>query len=315
MDMDTSQDLCCICERPGKCQLGGRWYCETHFALVNKPHPGFWRAALVQIIGLVVFTLVVVGLVSLLPAGSLTGTPLVAAGLVLAVVPAGAWLIYFRQQDRLEPEPKAYVLGVFLLALLVTDVVGRRLILDFFRVEDWITLSSFANLAGSILVVGFTLEGIKWAAVRFSVYGTGEFDERMDGVVYGTAAGLGVATMLNLRFILESGGADLGSAVIHVVVAAMAQASFGGITGYFLGEAKFIEEPLWWMPAGLTLASVLNGTFLWLLGEVRATGISVDPWRGLVFGTLVALATFAALTWLMNRALKRTLSQAAPTSL
>ncbi len=313
--MVTAQSSCCICDRAGTRQLGRRWYCDEHFALVNKPHPGFWRAAVVQVAGLVVFTLVVAGLASLLPAGSLTGAPLVAAGLVLAIVPAAVWLVYFRRQDRLEPEPKSYVLGVFLLALLITDVVGRRLILDFFRVEDWITLSSLANLGGSILIVGFTLAGITWAAVRFSVYATGEFDERMDGVVYGTAAGLGVATMLNLRFILDSGGADLGSAVIHVVVAAMAQASFGGIIGYFLGEAKFIEEPLWWMPAGLVLASVLNGTFLWLLGEVRAAGISVDPWRGLAFGAAVALATFALLTWLMGRALKRTLSQAAPTSL
>ena len=313
--MDTSPTTCCICDQPGTRQLGRRWYCDQHFALVNKPHPGFWRAALVQVAGLVVFTVVVAGLASRLPAGSLTGAPLVAAGLVLAIVPAALWLVYFWRQDRLEPEPKGYVLGVFLLALLITDVVGRRLILDFFRVEDWITLSSLTNLAGSILIVGFTLAGITWAAVRFSVYATGEFDERMDGVVYGTAAGLGVATMLNLRFILDSGGADLGSAVIHVVVAAMAQASFGGIVGYFLGEAKFIEEPLWWMPAGLTLASVLNGAFLWLLGEVRATGISVDPWRGLALGAGVALATFALLTWLMSRALKRTLSQAAPTSL
>jgi len=313
--METAHPTCCVCGRPGTRQLGSRWYCDEHFALVNKPHPGFWRAAVVQVAGLMVFTLVVAGLASLLPPGSLTGGPLVAAGLVLALVPAGVWLIYFRRQDRLEPEPKTYVLGVFLLALLLTDVVGRRLVLDFYRVEDWITLSSVANLGGSILIVGFTLEGIKWASVRFSIYSTGEFDERMDGVVYGTAAGLGVATMLNLRFILDSGGADLGSAVIHVVVAAMAQASFGGITGYFLGEAKFTEEPVWWMPAGLTLASVLNGAFLWLLGEVRATGISVDPWRGLVFGSAVALATFAVLTWLMGRALKRTLSAAAPTSL
>ena len=313
--METAQTPCCICEQPGTRQLGRRWYCETHFAVVNKPHPGFWRAAVVQIAGLVVFTVVVAGLVSLLPAGSLTGGPLVALGLVLAVVPAVIWLAYFRQQDRLEPEPKSFVAGVFLLALLVTDVVGRRLILDLFRVEDWITLSDTTNLIGSILVIGFTLGAITWAAVRFSVYSTQEFDERMDGVVYGTAAGLGVATMLNLRFILDSGGADLGSAVIHVTVAAMAQASFGGIIGYFLGEAKFIKEPLWWMPAGLTLTAVLNGTFLWLLGEVRAAGMSVDPWRGLIFGTLVALVTFAVLTWLMGRALKRTLAQAAPTSI
>ena len=313
--MDTTQVTCCICEKPGTHMLGRRPYCDEHFALVNKPHPGFWRAALVQIIGMVVFTAIVAALAALLPAGGLTGAPLMLACLCLAIVPAAVWLFYFRQQDRLEPEPKTYILGVFLLALLLTDVIGRRVLLDFFHVEDWITLSSSTNLIGSILVIGFTLEGIKWAAVRFRVYGTSEFDERMDGVVYGTAAGLGVATMLNLRFILESGGAELGPAVIHVVVAAMAQASFGGITGYFLGEAKFVEEPWWWMPSGLTLAAVLNGAFLWLLGEVRASGITVEPWRGLVFGSLVALATFALLTWLMSRALKRTLSPTAPTNL
>jgi RsiW-degrading membrane proteinase PrsW (M82 family) len=314
--MDATQVTCCICEKPGVHLLGGRPYCDEHFALVNKSHPGFWRAALVQIIGMVIFTGLVAGLAALIPADRLTGAPLMLAGLGLAIVPAVVWLVYFRQQDRLEPEPKVYVLGVFLLALLLTDVLGRRVILDFFRVQDWITLSSTTNLIGSILVIGFTLEGIKWASVRFSIYGTHEFDERMDGVVYGTAAGLGVATMLNLRLILESGGgAALGPAVIHVVVAAMAQASFGGITGYFLGEAKFVDEPWWWMPAGLSLAAVLNGTFLWLLGEVRAAGVTVEPWRGLVLGTGVALATFALLTWLMGRALKRTLAPAAPTTL
>ncbi len=313
--MDINPVTCCMCDQPGTQWLGRRPYCDKHFASVNKPHPGFGRSALVQVVAMVVFTLVVAGLALIIPAGWLTGAPLLLAGLLLAIVPALVWLIYFRQQDRLEPEPKSYVLGVFLLALLLTDVLGRRVILDLFNVADWITTSSLTNLVGSILVVGFTLEGIKWAAVRFSVYGTSEFDERMDGVVYGTAAGLGVATMLNLRLILDSGGADLVPAVIHVVVAAMAQASFGGLTGYFLGEAKFIEEPLWWMPAGLTLAAVLNGTFLWLLGEVRAAGVTVEPWRGLVFGAVVALLTFGLLTWLMERALKRTLSQNAPTTL
>ena len=58
-------------------------------------------------------------------------------------------------------------------------------------------------LLGNILVVGFVLQGIVYAVVRFTVYSTAEFDERMDGIVYGTAAGLGIATMLNINFILE----------------------------------------------------------------------------------------------------------------
>ena len=53
--METAQNPCCICERPGTRALGRRWYCDEHFAVVNKPHPGFWRAAVAQIAGLVVF--------------------------------------------------------------------------------------------------------------------------------------------------------------------------------------------------------------------------------------------------------------------
>ena len=53
--------------------------------------------------------------------------------------------------------------------------------------------------------------------MRAIVYATPEFDERMDGIVYGTVAGLGVATLLNLRYMIDNDGVALAPGVIQVV--------------------------------------------------------------------------------------------------
>jgi len=303
--------LCCVChEKSATRTLGGRPYCDDDYAHATRENRGFVRSGLINLSLLVVFTLVVSALGAAMPLDLNQGQLLV-VGLVLALVPALLWLGFFYQQDRLEPEPHHFVAGVFLLALLVADVVGRRLLNDFFQTREWLSLDSTSALIGYVLVVGFTLEAIKYAVVRFTVYPTREFDERMDGIVYGTAAGLGVATMLNVNFILDSGGAAISSGIIYIVVTALAQGAFGGVVGYFLGEAKFVSEPFWWMPLGVTVAAVLNGLFSYFLAEVNQAGITVSPWRGLLFALLVAAITFAALLYLIRRAIAQTLKTSA----
>jgi len=200
---------------------------------------------------------------------------------------------------------------VFLLALLLTGAIGVPLIIDWFRLPTWAAPQSVTSLLASILVVGFTWQAIAYAAVRLVVYDTPEFDERMDGIVYGTVAGLGVATLLNLNYVIANGGVALGPGVIQVVTTALAQASFSGLLGYFMAEAKFEHRPVWWVPLGLFIAAVLNGLFSWLLSEVSATGLTVSPWRSLVLGIVVALAVFALLLMLMRRATQETLAQSA----
>ncbi len=306
----TSQ-ICCVChEKPATQALGGRPYCEEHYENAMRVNRGFTRSGLINIGLIAVFTLAVSAFTALVPV-NFSEAGLLIVGLLLAFVPALLWLGFFYQQDRLEPEPRHYVLGVFFLALLVSDVLGRRLLNNVFHVGEWLSLDNTSALVGYILVVGFTYEAIKYAIVRFTVYPTLEFDERMDGIVYGTAAGLGVATMINLNFILESGGAALSSGVIYVVVTALAQGAFGGVVGYFLGEAKFTSEPVWWMPLGVTIAAVLNGLFSYFLAEVNQAGLSVSPWRGLLFALVVAVITFGALMYLIRRAIAQTLNSSA----
>ncbi|MEI7646318.1 MAG: PrsW family glutamic-type intramembrane protease [Chloroflexales bacterium] len=307
---DDRQFTCCICDeplRPPHHILGQRAYCDRHFAKVNTSRAGFWQAGLIQIVSMGLLSALVAYLASLI--GPLDGPALLVAGVVLAVVPSAIWLVFFYRQDRLEPEPKGRVAAVFFLALILTDVLGRRVTDDWLQVRLWASASSGTSLAASILISGITWQAIAYAAVRLLVYATPEFDERMDGIVYGTVAGLGVATLLNLRYVLDNGGVALGPGVINVVTAALAQASFGGLMGYFMAEAKFTRRPPWWVPAGFTLAAVLNGMFSWLIGEVSATGLSVAYWRSLILGVAVALAAFFTLVALMRRSIEVTLRQ------
>ena len=242
-----------------------------------------------------------------------TGTTLVMTGIVLALVPAAIWLVFFYQQDSLEPEPVGYVLGVFALGALLAAAVGTPLLDNVFRVGNWLYTDTLTTILGSILVVGFTQEFLKYAAVRFSIYNSQEFDEPTDGIIYATAAGLGYATVLNIHFVVANGGVDLGAGVIAMAVVALAQASFAGISGYFLGRAKFESNPIWWMPLGVTLAAIANGLFNWLRGQITRGGINLagstgNPWLGLLLAAVVAIAIMGLLVWLIRRNIKSALA-------
>jgi protease PrsW len=297
----AEQVRCCICDEPLTPPyhiIGQRAYCARHYAAVNKPHPGFWRASVIQIAGMAIFSAVLAFLGSSL--GAINGVALIAVGVFLAIVPSALWLYYFYRQDRLEPEPKTSIAAVFLVALALADVLGRRVVEDWFQVSSWAAADTITSLLASVLIIGFSRQLIAYIAVRV-VYATPEFDERMDGIVYGTVAGLGVATLLNLRYVIDSAGVAIAPGVIQTVTTALAQASFGGLMGYFMAEAKFAHRPVWWVPLGFTLAAILNGLFSWLISEVSASGLTVDPWRSLAMGLAVALVVFFVLVALMRR--------------
>lgn len=267
-----------------------------------------WRDEFLLIVGLCVF----VGIVYALD-GALhpvfTPTTLLLTGVFLALVPAFIWLIFFYLQDSAEPEPKSFVIGVALLGGLLAAAVGIPVVQNLFRVSHWIYNNTMTTIVGGILVVGFTQEFLKYAAVRYGIYNSDEFDEPTDGVVYATAAGLGYATVLNINFVVSNGGVDLGAGIIRMAVVALAQAAFSGITGYFLGRAKFESESIWWMPLGITLAATFNGLFNWLLGivtkpTITLSGATNNTWMGLVLAAVVALVTTGVILMLVRRNIK-----------
>ncbi len=311
------EKVCCVChvrvgeERP---ELGGRIYCDICHGKVTKDRRGLWWTVVVEIVALLIFVAIVAGIASAAP--TLEGTSLILAGILMALIPALIWLVLFYQQDRLEPEPKGYVLGVFILGAILANAVAIPVIRDLFQVQDWIYTSTLSRILGSILVVGFVQEFLKYAAVRYTIYSSVEYDERVDGVIYATAAGLGFATMLNFVYVLDNGGVNLTVGAIRMVVNALAHASFAGVMGYFLGQAKFESKGPLWLPLGLCIAATLNGLFFYVedvatapQATLGAQGFQFQPIYGLVVAAIIAIVAFAIVFYLIRQANKSTLAR------
>jgi RsiW-degrading membrane proteinase PrsW (M82 family) len=300
---------CRICDEPATRAIGAYAFCELHFERATRERRGGWQADVASVVLLVAFVIIVFVLDALI-GDRLSGGALTFVGLLLAVVPAVVWLGFFYRRDRLEPEPRTMVLGVFVLGVLVSTAIAIPLIDQVFDVGSWLFASPLVHLLGGILIVGMVQEGLKYLTVRLSVYDSREFDERTDGIIYGTAVGLGFATALNVAFVVESGGVDLGTGAIRIVLTSLAHASFGGVIGYFLGRQKFEPRPIWWMPAGVALAATLNGVFFFLRttvgrGTIEGPLQEVAPWIGLVLAAVLAAAVTAVLSTLIRRELAR----------
>ncbi len=315
--------ICCVDqERPGTRSISGRWFCDEHFKKATYARAGFWRTGLIAIIGLLIFVGAVVALDNALQP-QISGATLVLTGLLLALVPAALWLVFFYQQDRLEPEPVGQVARMFVIGLALAGALGIPLTDQVFAVQNWLFqdaagLSATSWLA-SIFIIGAVEAFIIFATVRYFIFDSPEFDERTDGVIYGTAAGLGYATALNLQFILANGGAALGSGEVFVAEVALAHAAFGGLLGYFLGRAKLEQDPIWWLPLGLAITAVLNGLFIVLRGELDAgavnfagEGSGLPSFTGLLLAGGLAIVVTVIVSVLINRDINRSLRNEQP---
>ncbi len=269
----------------------------------------FWLASLMELGGLLIF----VAFFNLISGiGRNMGEPgLILLGLLMSLVPAVLWLMFFYRLDRLEPEPKTKLFMIFGLSALLTAAIVYPLLESFFGIDRWIYNSVWTQLVGGILLVGFVQEGLVYLVVRYGIYSSPEFDERVDGVIYAIAAGLGLATVLNFFYVIDHGGVDLGFGSLHIVVTSLAHASFAGVLGYFLGQARFERTPSYYVPAGLALAAALNGIFYLLEDRVTDAGLTSNPWNGLILATVFAVITLGAVFWLVNRANEETIRVAA----
>lgn len=264
--------------------------------------------AIVEILGIGIFA-ALVALLANYAKLQISGNTLIIAGIVLAIVPALLWIMAFYRQD-LEPEPKAYVFGMFLLGAVLAKGIGEPVIRDLFAVQNWIFQNTFLGFLASILIIGMVQEFIKYAAVRYTIYNAAEFDQPVDGIIYCASAGLGYATALNINYILTNGGVDLGVGAIVCAVEALAQASTAGVVGYFLGQAKFRKMGPLWLPVGLLVAAALNGVISMTLELIPQLGtFGFNAWAALITAIIIAGGIFFFLLRTMQRLNRQTVAR------
>ena len=173
-----------------------------------------------------------------------------AALFALALAPALFWLWVFIRRDR-APEPAWLLIRTFLWGAVM--VVPAALL------EAGI--ESAFGVTVMFLAVGLIEESAKLIAAS-SMLKHREFDEPIDGLVYGTAATLGFATLENALYML-SGGAGL--ILLRGPISTLGHILFASAWGYALSVRKFSPNRRWVIRKALLLAAGLHTTFNFLL--------------------------------------------------
>lgn len=204
----------------------------------------------------------------------------VIAVLSLAIAPGLFWLWFFYQRDRFEPEPKHLIARTFLLGILVALPIV-------FAQTFFLFVPAFLLYT---VIAPITEEYGKYAVVRYGIYNHAEFDEPMDGIIYGVASALGFATIENIGYLLGSyfspeetlgQGASASDAVLFLFIvrsllSVPGHAIWASFWGYALGRAKFTTpaQGNHLIRKGLLLAIGSHGLFngLLLLHPVLALG-------------------------------------------
>ncbi|MEW5725188.1 MAG: PrsW family glutamic-type intramembrane protease, partial [Thermodesulfobacteriota bacterium] len=153
-----------------------------------------------------------------------------------AVVPSLLLLWYFHSRD-VYPEPARVVWATFGLGVLSTIPVLLADLPLGAAVEALGGLNPYAEgLSHSLFLAAIPEEFFKYLVLVLYAARHKEFNEPMDGVVYGVSASLGFATLENILYVSQGG---LGVAVMRAVTAVPSHALMGAIMGYYVGRARF----------------------------------------------------------------------------
>ena len=121
-------------------------------------------------------------------------TLLITIGAPLAIV---SFIIY---SDKFK-EPKSEIIKVFIFGILITI---PAYILNTFLGDFWYNNTKVSqNLISSFLTAAPVEEGLKLSILYYFVYKMKDFNEPIDGIVYGVSVSLGFATFENKNFLFH----------------------------------------------------------------------------------------------------------------
>lgn len=179
------------------------------------------------------------------------------------VLPALAAMWYVDRLDAKRPEPASLrrkvvlagalsVIPALLLGSVLTGVVGDRFGPSF-------TYNS--SLFRSYVQAAFVEELCKIGLVYWVIWRHAEFDERMDGIVYATRAGLGFAMVENFFYLLNQQGMEFVTTwILRAILAVPGHAMWTGMIGALGARRRFDGRGIG-LFGGFLLAVFFHGTY------------------------------------------------------
>lgn len=182
-------------------------------------------------------------------------------GAILALsgtLPAIVLMALVARYDSKRPEPKKQ--------LYLATLLGGLSTIPVIFIQLGLERANPGGMSGALytafFVAALTEESAKALALYFAVWRHPAFDERLDGIVYATRAGLGFALVENVGYLMgaESTSGFIGIFVVRAILAVPGHAIYAGYMGYWAARKKF-DDVGPGLLGGLAIAILLHGAY------------------------------------------------------
>ena len=163
--------------------------------------------------------------------------------LLVTILPSILIILFFVYSDKFR-EPRGEIFKVFIYGILITI---PAYFLNSYLDEFWYNNFKVSEgLIGSFLSAAPVEEGLKLSILYFFVYKMKDFNEPIDGIVYGVTASLGFATLENFYYVYLLADyyqtSSMSLAIVRSFSAVPAHAVFGVFMGYFFMKYVFVKK-------------------------------------------------------------------------
>tara|TARA_B100001250_G_C19758980_1_gene771524 strand:- start:475 stop:1152 length:678 start_codon:yes stop_codon:yes gene_type:complete len=162
--------------------------------------------------------------------------------LLITIVPSILILLYFFFSDRFK-EPVQIVWEVFLWGIFICFPAGK---LNSFMINNFSVTGDYTDLTYSFYGPAWTEEMLKFLVLYLVVLRKKEFNETMDGIVYGVVVSLGFATYENFSYVFDLAEYFQVSSREIAITRAFSAVPFHGlngcIMGFFFGKYAFTSD-------------------------------------------------------------------------
>ena len=164
------------------------------------------------------------------------------ATLLITILPSLLIVTFFVKSDRF-PEPTSQIIKIFMFGIfLCIPAFYINTALD----EIYSNTNISEALIRSFLSAAPVEEVLKFTVLYSLVYKMKDFNEPIDGIVYGVSVSLGFATLENIYYVYVLsdyfGTTSQGLAILRSFSAIPAHGIFGATMGYFFMKYTFIKK-------------------------------------------------------------------------
>lgn len=184
--------------------------------------------------------------------------------LALTVAPGFAIALFIYLKDKFDPEPLHQLTWAFVAGIACAFVsMGIHFGFLYIGIEDG--RKEVETFLYAYITVAFSEEFAKFLFLK-RFYRREFFDEPFDGITYAVMIAMGFASLENLLYVFFTSNGGFSTALLRMLTAVPAHASFAVIMGYFVGLAKFSPgRGALYQALGLLAAVFFHGTYDFLL--------------------------------------------------